>query len=324
MLIAPRPSRLAGRASRLTRWLWRRRNSAASSMVMMRSPSGMKFDSRLRKVVLPEPVPPETTMLRRCSTQMRRNPAISCEREPRRTRSSTSSARRANLRMVSVGPLRASGGMIALTREPSRRRASTIGEDSSMRRPSGATMRSMTPSTARSLVKVVGCGAMRPPRSTKIWSKRLTMISLTASSASRVSSGPRPIASSRTSRHSRSRSSPGGSEASAAMISHTSAVVSLRSSSSDMRLRSRRRRSMVSSRRSWMRLRQVKPAFASIAAGGGSTTAQAGASGAGASAPRSASSGIAGCIGWGICRGAGWGCRCGLRKNIAISGQLPP
>ena len=38
-----------------------------------------------------------------------------------------------------------------------------------------------------------------------------------------------------------------------------------------MRLRSRQRRSMVSSRRSWMRLRQVKSAFASAAAGCGST-----------------------------------------------------
>ena len=33
--------------------------------------------------------------------------------------------------------------MMALTREPSGRRASTIGEHSSMRRPIGATMRSM-------------------------------------------------------------------------------------------------------------------------------------------------------------------------------------
>ena len=37
--------------------------------------------------------------------------------------------------MVSAGPRTASGGMIALTREPSGRRASTIGEASSTRRP---------------------------------------------------------------------------------------------------------------------------------------------------------------------------------------------
>ena len=40
-----------------------------------------------------------------------------------------------NLRMVSAGPATASGGMMAFTREPSGRRASTIGEASSTRRP---------------------------------------------------------------------------------------------------------------------------------------------------------------------------------------------
>ena len=48
------------------------------------------------------------------------------------------STRCANLRIVSCGPSIASGGMTAFTREPSGRRASTIGDDSSMRRPSGA------------------------------------------------------------------------------------------------------------------------------------------------------------------------------------------
>ena len=38
-------------------------------------------------------------------------------------------------RIDRIGPSMASGGMIALTREPSGRRASAIGDDSSMRRP---------------------------------------------------------------------------------------------------------------------------------------------------------------------------------------------
>ena len=59
-----------------------------------------------------------------------------------------------NFRMVMQGPLRASGGMMAFTRLPSLRRASTRGLDSSMRRPMGATMRSMTPRTALLLEKV--------------------------------------------------------------------------------------------------------------------------------------------------------------------------
>ena len=46
-----------------------------------------------------------------------------------------------------VGPSIAHGGMIALTREPSGRRASTIGHFRSIRRPSGRMIRSITFST---------------------------------------------------------------------------------------------------------------------------------------------------------------------------------
>ena len=46
-----------------------------------------------------------------------------------------------NLRIVSAGPSMASGGAITLTRDPSARRASQIGEDSSTRRPIWLTMR---------------------------------------------------------------------------------------------------------------------------------------------------------------------------------------
>ena len=50
----------------------------------------------------------------------------------------------ANFRTVSVGPSIASGGITAFTREPSARRASTIGDDSSMRRPTAETILSIT------------------------------------------------------------------------------------------------------------------------------------------------------------------------------------
>ncbi len=49
----------------------------------------------------------------------------------------------ANLRTVITGPMSESGSMIALTREPSGRRASTRGLVSSMRRPIGVMIRSM-------------------------------------------------------------------------------------------------------------------------------------------------------------------------------------
>ena len=54
---------------------------------------------------------------------------------PALTRSSRSILYFANLRIVSSGPESDSGGMIALTRLPSGRRASTIGDASSTRRP---------------------------------------------------------------------------------------------------------------------------------------------------------------------------------------------
>ena len=83
--------------------------------------------------------------------------------------------------MVSTGPISDSGGMMALTREPSGRRASTIGEDSSMRRPSGATMRLMMRITCSSSLNVMSVSVSLPCRSTQTWCGPLTMISLTAS-----------------------------------------------------------------------------------------------------------------------------------------------
>ncbi len=112
-------------------------------MVTMRSSLGMNEESTLSVVVLPEPVPPETKMLRRASTQAFRKSNISGVAVPKRMRSSTVNGEAANLRMVMTGPTRLSGGMMALTREPSVRRASTIGLDSSTRRPMGLMMRSM-------------------------------------------------------------------------------------------------------------------------------------------------------------------------------------
>ena len=107
----------------------------------------MNDDSTLSSVVLPEPVPPEMTMFWRDCTAASRSVAICAVIEPNSIRSLVPSSFFENLRMVIAGPRSASGGMMALTREPSCRRASTIGTFSSMRRPSGATMRSITPRT---------------------------------------------------------------------------------------------------------------------------------------------------------------------------------
>ena len=110
-------------------------SSAASSIVTMRSSSGTNADIAFRVVVLPVPVPPEMRMLSFPLTAAARNCAALGEIDPKEIRSFIVYGSRANFRIVSVGPFSESGGMIALTREPSGRRASTIGDASSMRRP---------------------------------------------------------------------------------------------------------------------------------------------------------------------------------------------
>ena len=99
-------------------------------------------------------------------------------------------------RMDKEGPSSASGGMMALTREPSGSRASTIGEDSSTLRPTRDTMRSMICSRWRSSRNAASALCSRPPFSMKTWSLSLTRMSEIFWSLSSGSSGPRPKTSS--------------------------------------------------------------------------------------------------------------------------------
>ena len=132
----------------------------------IRSPSGMKDESAFRSVVFPEPVPPETRMLRRARTMAWSTITISGVMAPTRQRSSIMRGERPKRRIDMIGPSSASGGMIALTREPSGRRASTIGELSSIRRPTFDTMRSMIWSRCASLRNITVVGSSLPCRST--------------------------------------------------------------------------------------------------------------------------------------------------------------
>jgi hypothetical protein len=75
------------------------------------------------------------------------------------------SGERRNLRIVRTGPTSESGGMIAFTREPSGSRASTIGLDSSQRRPSGAMIRWITRSTCSASAKRTSVSWSLPSRS---------------------------------------------------------------------------------------------------------------------------------------------------------------
>ena len=109
-------------------------------MVTIRSESEIATESAFRSVVFPEPVPPEIRTFSSASTQRLRKSTVSELSVPSRVSSVMSSRLLLNLRIVTSGPLRDSGGITALTRLPSGSRASTIGDDSSMRRPTCATI----------------------------------------------------------------------------------------------------------------------------------------------------------------------------------------
>ncbi|MNV68612.1 hypothetical protein D3C71_1614770 [compost metagenome] len=68
-----------------------------------------------------------------------------------------------NLRIETIGPSTASGEMMALRRPPLGRRASTIGLDSSRRRPSGARIRRRIRSRWLSSLKRCGARLSMPP-----------------------------------------------------------------------------------------------------------------------------------------------------------------
>ena len=150
---------LAGRVSSRTTWRCRSISSAASSIVTMRSCREMKLDSTLSSVVLPAPVPPEMMMFsRHADAPPSGTSSIGSVSDLRSTRSWAPSRSVRNRRIDSTGPSSASGGMMALTREPSSRRASTIGLDSSMRRPTVLTMRSMMRIRWRSSLNTASIG----------------------------------------------------------------------------------------------------------------------------------------------------------------------
>ena len=190
MRISPWPSMFGGRDSSVITcscWSW---SSAASSIVTIRSSPGTNDDIAFSIVVLPVPVPPEMRTFSLPFTHAARNCAACGVSEPKLIRSSIVYGSRENFRIVSVGPLSESGGMIALTRLPSGRRASTIGDDSSIRRPTCETILSMIRSRWALSTNDASVRSSRPSRSTKIRSWSLTITSVTESSRSSGSSGP--------------------------------------------------------------------------------------------------------------------------------------
>jgi hypothetical protein len=159
-------------------------------MVTMRSSWGMNDDSTLSVVVLPAPVLPDTMMLSRPRTQASRNSAVRALSEPKSMRFCTVSGSAANFRIVSAEPSTASGGTTALTRLPSGSRASTIGLDSSTRRPILDTILSMVRRRCASSVKCASAGISRPDFSSQTLLCPLTMTSETSGSRRKGSIGP--------------------------------------------------------------------------------------------------------------------------------------
>ena len=98
----------------------------------------MKMERALSKVVFPELVPPETMMFAGLtpnpSTQSHKKEAISLFNVLYLIKSMIVKGSFLNFRMVIVGPSADNGGMVALTLEPSLKRASRIGDCWSMRR----------------------------------------------------------------------------------------------------------------------------------------------------------------------------------------------
>ena len=210
MVTSPVPSTLRGRASRRTTCgCSRKRSSAESSIVTIRSSRGSTHDKALSNVVFPLPVPPDTAMLFRARTAHVRQLPTVAPNEPVSIMSPSVITREANLRMVSTGPSTASGGMITCTRWPWGRRAFAMGDASSTRRPSGPSMRSMSALSCASSENRASERNRRPSRSKNTSCGPFTMISVTVSSARSPSRGPNPNTASTSSSASRCRSSRG-------------------------------------------------------------------------------------------------------------------
>ncbi|MEO0441873.1 MAG: hypothetical protein AAF067_13495 [Pseudomonadota bacterium] len=110
-------------------------------MVSTRSPGSIIFDMALSMVVLPEPVPPEITTLKRQAPAILSAVHILSDIEPKPFIMSSVIGFSENLRIEIAVPLRLSGGTMTFTREPSFRRASASGVVWSTRRPTWFTIR---------------------------------------------------------------------------------------------------------------------------------------------------------------------------------------
>jgi hypothetical protein len=201
---SPAPSIFAGCDSRRTTCP-EMVSSAASSTVTTRSVSSREAPRALRTVVFPAPVAPATRMLSLFATADSRRAAPSSRIAPCSTRASRSATDGENRLMATTGPSTAAGGMIAWSLDPSPRRASTAGDAASILRPSGVRSRLTRATSSSGDRNTTSDFSSTPARSTHTSSNPLTRTSLTVSSATSDSRGPRPTRESTTASRSLSR-----------------------------------------------------------------------------------------------------------------------
>ena len=179
VVTSPLPKASGSRVSRRTTWASRSLSSAESSMVTTRSLSGTYWDRALSRVVLPAPVPPAISRLRRASTMPARSGSRALGKSPCFTRPSRSSPWWWNLRMEITTPSRASGGTMTFSREPSGRRASTMGRLSVIGRPTRAVIHSAVRISASGDGNVTPVRWSMPSCSTYTWVCPFTRMSET-------------------------------------------------------------------------------------------------------------------------------------------------
>src|SRR6516165_11699062 len=188
--ISPLPSVFAGRVSIRQMCGNCSCSSAASSIVMIRSSGGMNADSALSIVVLPLPVPPDTISEMRPFTAASSTSTICGRIALTSTRRSIENGRLENFLIETRGPSTAIGRTATLTRDPSGSRASTVGQDSSKRRPTPDTIFWTMRSRCASSLKWTVVSSSLPKRSTKQRLWVLMRISATVGSLSNGSIGP--------------------------------------------------------------------------------------------------------------------------------------
>jgi hypothetical protein len=125
----------------------------------------MNADSALSIVVLPEPVPPEMIVVIRALTAAARTSLIAGRSAPTSTSFFRLYGFLENLRIDTSGPSTAIGRTAMLMREPSSRRASHSGWDSSTRRPTAETILLTMRNRCGSSLKRTGVGSSMPARS---------------------------------------------------------------------------------------------------------------------------------------------------------------